>query len=457
LTTLIILTALGLVCLFSEIFGFKKYLHGIVLSGLAVAVYTTIKDWNTDQSYFNDMIRMDNFALAFTALLILLTFLWLVMSSGFFEENSSKADRYSLIIFSLIGAQLMASFSNMLILFLGIEILSICLYVLAGSNKTDLNSNEASLKYFLLGAFATGFLLLGMTFIYGAAGSFHTQIISGYFIAESSAPSGLALAGILLMFTAMAFKVSAVPFHFWVPDVYHGSPTYVTTFMASVVKTAAFAALFRVFQDCFQSVSNTWETTIWIVAAATIILGNITAVYQNNFKRLLAYSSIAHAGYMLLSVLAITPSSASSLFFYTTAYGVSSIAAFAILILISRSSGNETIDSFRGLAKNNPLLAATTIVAMLSLAGIPPLAGFFGKYYIFSATIQAGYTGLVVIAIIGSLIGVFYYFKVIIALFDSDVESPVIQIDRTYTAVLLVTSIASLVLGLAPGLLAGIL
>ncbi len=457
MTTLIILTVLGLSSLFSEIFGFKKFLRPLVISGLLASLVTTIMDWNTGVSYFNDMIRMDNFALAFSCLLIVLTLLWFVMSPSFFEEPSSKTDHYALIIFALIGAFLMASFSNMLILFLGIEILSICLYVLAGSKKADLLSNEASLKYFLLGSFATGFLLFGMTLIYGVTGSFHSQNINTYFLEQSSAPSILAIAGILLMLTAMSFKVSAVPFHFWAPDVYQGSPTVVTAFMSTVVKVAAFAALFRLFRDCFQGVSVLWETTIWIIAAATILLGNITAVYQTNFKRLLAYSSISHAGYMLLSVLAITPGSASSLLFYTTAYAISSIAAFTVLLLISRSAGDESIDSFRGLAKSNPLLAGVTIIAILSLAGIPPLAGFFAKYYIFSATMQAGYTSLVLIGILGSLIGVFYYFRVIIAMFDKDKEKAAIKVNSTFTALLLFTALAALVLGLAPGLLAGVI
>ncbi len=457
MTTLIILSALGLMCLFSEIFGFKKILHVLVLAGLSAALITTIADWNTNHSYFNDMVRMDNFSLAFTALLIVLAILWFIMSSGFFDEPSSKTDHYALIIFSLIGAQLMAAFTNMLILFLGIEILSVCLYVLAGSRKSDLLSNEASLKYFLLGSFATGFLLFGMALIYGVTGSFHTQAISVYFLENTLSSSTLAIAGVLMMFMAMAFKVAAVPFHFWAPDVYQGSPTVVTAFMSTVVKTAAFAALFRLFHDSFQGLASMWETTVWIISAATILVGNITAVYQKNFKRMLAYSSISHAGYMMMAVLAITPGVQSSLLFYTAAYGASSLAAFAVLLLISRSAGNESIDAFRGMARSNPFLAFVTIVAMLSLAGIPPLAGFFAKYYIFSSAMQAGYTSLVLIAILGSLIGVFYYFRVIIALFSPEEEPAPISVNPAFNALLFVTALAALVLGLAPGLLAGLI
>lgn len=457
MTTLIILTAIGLSCLFAEILGFKKFLHVLVLAGLVGALITTVLDWGTNTPYFNNMVLMDNFSLAFTGLLIILSLLWFIMSPVFFEEPSSKTDHYALIVFALVGAQLMASFSNMLILFLGIEILSICLYVLAGSRKSNLASNEAALKYFLLGAFATGFLLFGIALIYGATGSFNIQQISAYFLENSSQPSSLALAGTLLILTAMAFKISAVPFHFWAPDVYQGSPTVVTAFMSTVVKTAAFAAMFRLFQDAFQSIFSVWENTIWVIVVATILLGNVTAVFQTNFKRMLAYSSIAHAGYMLMSVLAITPGSSSALFFYTAAYSISSITAFAVLLLLSRKSGDESIGVFRGMARSNPFLAGITIVAMLSLAGIPPLAGFFAKYYIFSATMQAGYTSLVLVAILGSLIGVFYYFRVIIALFDKETDQTSIESSVSFNALLLITALAAVALGLAPGLIAGII
>ncbi|MBP6335569.1 MAG: NADH-quinone oxidoreductase subunit N [Bacteroidia bacterium] len=452
MTTLVILTALSLVCLFSEIFGFKKVLHILVLAGLTAALSAAVLDWNTDKVYFNDMVRMDNYSLAFTGLIISLSILWFIMSPRFFDEPSSKTDHYALILFSIIGVQLMASFSNMLILFLGIEILSICMYVLAGSRKSDLNSNEASLKYLLLGAFATGFLLFGITLIYGVTGSFQVSKIAEYF-GQSGSSSPLAFAGILLMFTAMAFKVSAVPFHFWAPDVYQGSPTVITAFMSTVVKTAAFAALFRLFHVSFESISESWSTMVWIISAATILLGNITAVYQKNFKRMLAYSSISHAGYMLMAVLALTPSSSSSLLFYATAYSISSICSFAVLLAISRSGGNESIAAFRGMAKTNPFLATVTVVAMLSLAGIPPLAGFFAKYYIFSSAIQAGYTNLVLIAILGSLIGVFYYFRIIIALFEKESETTSIPLNFSFQAILLLTAVAALILGIAPGLL----
>lgn len=457
MTTLIVLSALGLICLFAEIFGFKKLLRPLVLIGLLTALVTNSMDWNTGHHYFNEMMIVDNYGVAFTGLLIAITFIWCVMSPGFFRDVSNESDHFALIVFALIGAQAMVTFGNMIMLFLGIEILSISLYVLAGSNKSDLSSNEAALKYFLMGSFATGFLLFGIALIYGAAGSFNNAQILAYTSQNGASGSVMIYAGLLMMLVALSFKVSAVPFHFWAPDVYQGSPTVITAYMSTVVKTAAFAAFFRLFLGTFSGSTALWSTTLSVIAAATILLGNLTAVYQTNFKRMLAYSSISHAGYMILAILAMNASAPSSLLFYTTAYSVSSITAFALLLLISHKTGSDSIASFNGLAKKNPLLAAVTVVAMLSMAGIPPTAGFFAKYYIFSSAIQNGYTWLVLLAIAGSLVGVFYYFRVIIALFKSEGEGVEIPIGGTMKALIVFTSLIALALGIAPGLVAGLL
>ncbi len=457
MTTLIVLSALGLVCLFSEIFGFRKILHPLVLAGLVAAFVTNTLDWNNGQHLFNEMMIVDNYSTAFMGLLIGITFIWCLMSPEFFIEPSSEADHFALIIFSLIGAMVMVTFSNMIMLFLGIEILSISLYILAGSNKTNLASNEAALKYFLMGAFATGFLLFGIALIYGVTGSFNLEAISSFLVKNGVQNSAMMMVGILMMMIALSFKVSAAPFHFWAPDVYQGSPTVITAFMSTVVKTAAFAAFFRLFLHTFNAVPTIWAPTLMIISGLTILIGNITAVYQTNFKRMLAYSSISHAGYMVLALLAMNASAPASLLYYTTAYSVSSITAFAILLLISHKTGNDDIKSFNGLAKRNPFLAAVTVVAMLSLAGIPPTAGFFAKYYIFSSAIQNGYIGLVLLAILGSLIGVFYYFRVIIAVFKTEDETLEIAVNPIFGILLALTSLAALVLGIAPGILAGLI
>ncbi|CAN5443265.1 NADH-quinone oxidoreductase subunit N [soil metagenome] len=457
MTKLIILSALGLVTLFSEIIGYKKFLLPLTFLGLAAALVAAVMDWNTSKHYLNEMMIVDNYSIAFTVLMIAITIIWFVLSPDFFHEPASRVDHFALIIFALIGAQLMTSFGNMIMLFLAIEILSIPMFILAGSNKSNLASNEAALKYFLMGAFATGFLLFGIALLYGETGSFNLQSISVAMSTHSGGASPMVVAGVLLILVGLSFKVSAAPFHFWAPDVYTGAPTVVTAYMSTVVKTAAFAGFFRLFFTCFNVSSAVWLNTIWILSALTIIVGNFTAVYQVNFKRMLAYSSIAHAGYMLMAILALNNYAQQSILFYGIAYSISSITAFGVLLAVSHTTKNDSIASFNGLAKKNPLLAFITILAMLSLAGIPPMAGFFAKYYIFTAALQQHYFWLVIIAVLGSLTGVYYYFKVIIAMFRTETEGAEIPMTFPFKAVLLFISIVALVLGLMPQWVAGLL
>lgn len=463
--TLYILSALGVIALLAEIFKFKKLLLPIVLVGLLGAIGVAVMDWNTNIHYYNNMLTFDNYGLLFTILICGVSFLWFLMSQDFFSEESSKTDHYALSLFAIIGATIMVSYSNMVMLFIGIEILSIPLYVLAGSKKDSLASNESALKYFLMGAFATGFLLFGIALIYGATGTFDLNNLSlALSSREGVERSGdvLLTSGILMMLVGLSFKVSAAPFHFWAPDVYQGAPTPVTAFMATIVKTAAFAAFLRLFVTCFSEMETVWMNIIWVMAALTILLGNITAVYQNNVKRMLAYSSISHAGYMLLAILSMNQYSTGSILYYAAAYSVSTIGAFAVLSIIERSSTAEggTIDSFTGLSKRNPFLAFAMTIAMLSLSGIPPLAGFFGKYYIFFSALQSGYLWLVLIAVLGSLIGVYYYFRVIIKMYQT---IPIVlaeqsfKIDRSTQIILVATILLSLLLGIFPDLVIGLI
>jgi NADH-quinone oxidoreductase subunit N len=429
----------------------------VVFAGLICALAASVYDWNTGMHYLNEMMIVDNYSIAFTVLMIAITIIWFVLSPRFFHDPTSRIDHFSLIIFALIGAQLLTSFGNMIMLFLGIEILSIPMYILAGSKKSSQSSNEAALKYLLMGAFATGFLLFGITLIYGATGSFQLAQITQSLTENSAAHTPMAIAGMLMILVGLAFKVSAVPFHFWAPDVYTGSPTVVTAYMSTVVKTAAFAGFFRLFFHTFGSSAASWTTTLWIISAATILIGNITAVYQNNFKRMLAYSSIAHAGYMLMAILALNDYAQQSILYYAVAYSISSISAFGVLLAVSHVTGNDSVESFNGLAKKNPLLAFITVIAMLSLAGIPPLSGFFAKYYIFTAALQQHYTGLVIIAVLGSLTGVYYYFRIIIAIFKSENEGVEIPMSASFKAALIFISAAAIVLGIMPQWIAGLL
>ncbi len=446
---LILLSSLGVIALLAEIFSFKKLLYPIVLLGLITTFVLNMFDWDTNKLYFK-MMQFDNYAVAFTAVILVVAFLWFIMAEGFFKEESNLTDHFALVLFALVGAVIMVSYTNMAMLFLGIEILSIPMYILAGSNKTDVSSNEAAFKYLIMGAFATGFLLFGIALVYGATGSFDLTEIAN---AVSSGKVSMAIfaVGVLLMLVGMAFKVSAAPFHFWAPDVYQGAPTVITAFMSTIVKTAAFAAFLRLFATTFMEVSGTWMNVVWVMAALTLLVGNITAVLQTSTKRMLAYSSVAHAGYMLLALLAGNSYSNSAILFYAAAYSIGSIATFCIVHIISNAKKSDGVDAFNGLAKTNPFLAVVMTIALLSLAGIPPTAGFFAKYYIFTSAFVAGNVGLVLIAIIASLVGVYYYFRLIIAMYFKESSSTeAVPVDVNHKLLLLFVAIVIIVMGVLP-------
>jgi NADH-quinone oxidoreductase subunit N len=395
------------------------------------------------------MIWIDKFSLAFTVLISIVSVLWFWMCGDYFQDNH-QADKSALVLFAVAGAVVMASFNNMTMLFLGIEILSISLYALAGSKKGSLFSNEASFKYFLMGSFATGFLLLGIAFVYGATGSFQIDIISDFIYIHKDALPTFFYAGVILMFIGLAFKISAVPFHFWAPDVYGGSPTPITAFMSTVVKIAAIAAFYRVFSFAFGDIESSWLLMIEIVCVLTLVVANVTAVYQNDAKRLLAYSSVGHVGYILLGFLADPVTSTSTVFYYLSAYAVSSLGAFAVLSIIEREKGNLSIDNFNGLFRRNPFVAVAMTLALLSLAGIPPLPGFFGKYMIFALALNNGFIGLVIVAVISSLIGAYYYFRIIIAMFMKEPTGSPLKLSTSANALAAVLIAITVIIGLFP-------
>jgi NADH-quinone oxidoreductase subunit N len=447
---------LGIACLVLEIFDLRKIAVPLALVALAVIFGQNLTEWNTNQSYYHDMLRADNFALAFTGLLIIITFLLICMSADFFRAEESKlADYISIIIFTLCGAIAMVSFANMTMFFIGLEVLSISLYVLAGTKRRDIRSNEAAMKYFLMGSFASGILLFGITLVYGASGSFNLGEIASY--AANNKPDAIFQVGVVLMLVAMFFKISAVPFHFWAPDVYEGSPTLITTMMATLSKVAALAAFYRLFSLCFVGSYPVIAWILSIVAALTMLVGNLTALNQDSFKRMLAYSGIAHAGYMLLAIVTLYHNSPNSLFFYATAYSFATLGAFAIAMVVIKNMKSEKIEAFNGLGKKNPLLAFTLTVLMLSMAGIPPMAGFFGKYYVFLDAIRNQHLALVLVAVITSVISVYFYFKVILAMWTKDSDGAIFNTDLPYTFVSLVCLFASLILGIYPTLISSLL
>lgn len=310
----------------------------------------------------------------------------------------------------------------------------------------------------MMGAFATGFLLFGIALIYGVCGTFNLREIAIYTGQNSGNLPVIFYAGIILVLVGLLFKVAAAPFHFWAPDVYDGAPTVVTAFMATIVKTAAFAAFYRLFSTCFSSVAEWWTPLIAIISAITMLLGNILAVYQKSLKRMLAYSSIAHAGYILMAVASLNQTSPGAILLYTAAYSLASIGMFTVLNVIGSSINDESISGLKGFSKSHPFASVLISICMLSMAGIPPVAGFFAKYYIFYAALKSDFMWLVLTAVLSSLIGVYYYFKVIIAMYQTDgKENITFSFDGINFLVLLLTGILTLALGIAPAFVINLL
>lgn len=450
---IITIAVTALVVLYTGLFKAKKALLPITLLGLLVALGFTICSWDQPTVHFG-MMQIDNFALAFGGLSIIGTLFIFLLTQRYFAENSQNvAEYFTLILFALCGIIIMVSYKNLSMLFIGIEIMSVCLYILAGIRKQNFASNEASLKYFLMGAFSTGFLLFGIALVYGATGSFDIDVIQNVLVNNMTKVSPLFYPGIILMMVGLCFKVGAAPFHFWTPDVYEGAPSLITAFMSTVVKTAGFAAFLRLFAGAFEPLHDFWMPALMVIVIITLCLGNITALYQKNFKRMLAYSSISHAGYLLFSLIVLTANSASNVLVYAAAYTFASIVAFAVLINVKQKTGSDDIESFNGLAKRNPLAALALTIAMLSLAGIPLTAGFIGKYVMFLNVMENYQIILVVIAILNALVGFYYYFRVIIAIYfkegkEIDLDTPV-----QYKVVLVISTIVILVLGIYPSLI----
>lgn len=454
---LLIISGLGILAMIAEIFKFKKLLFPIVLIGIATAYIFNFTEWNSGMSiqYFDNMISFDKLAIAFSGIIIATAFFWFILANDYFEEDSNLVDHFALVLFALVGALMLTAFKNMTTLFLGVEIMSIPLYVLAASKKKDIKSNEAGFKYLIMGSFASGFLLFGIVLIYGATGSFDLLQIRNYVAQNTSTLPMFFYVGVVFMLIAMCFKVSAAPFHFWAPDVYQGSPTLITALMSTVVKTAAFAAFMRLFLIGFAEISTLWTGILAGVIALSLVIANFSAAMQNNVKRMLAYSSISHAAFMLMVVLANvrTNMSVNALIYYSLAYSLGSIAAFGIVYNVTKN-GNENIDSFNGLSKRNPVLALCMTVAMLSLAGIPVTSGFFAKYFVFTTMIGTQYKWLIIIAVLTSLVGVYYYLRVIIAMyFKKEENQESINVEKSNMLVISLTTLATIVIGVAPSII----
>lgn len=455
---LLIISGLGILAMLAEIFKFKKLLLPIVLLGIVAAYALNYFEWaqGMNISYFSNMISFDKPAIAFSGIILATAFFWFILANDYFEEESNLVDHYALVLFALVGALMLTAFTNMTTLFLGIEIMSIPLYVLAASKKNDMKSNEAGFKYLIMGSFASAFLLFGIALIYGAAGTFDLLKIREYISLNGNNLPMFFYAGVVMMLIAMCFKVSAAPFHFWAPDVYEGSPTLITALMSTVVKTAAFAAFMRLFLIGFAEVSATWTGILAVVVGLSLVIANFSAAMQSSVKRMLAYSSISHAAFMLMVIMANVRSNMSldAIIYYSLAYSIGSIASFGILYSVTKG-GNETISAFNGLGKRNPFLAVCMTVAMLSLAGIPITAGFFAKYFVFTTVIGTHYQWLLILAVLTSAVGAYYYLKIIIAMyFKPQEETAPVAMEGMNKLVIVLTTVLTLVIGLAPGFVA---
>lgn len=455
MNTLIAIIGLGVLCLLFEILDFRKAIIPVTVVGLLGVLGITASEFNSPESFYNNMIVVSKFSSAFSGLFIVLTVFLLTLSHKFYENNQGKlSDFIAIKIFLLAGSVAMVSFGNLAMFFLGIEVLSIALYVLASSNRLSIKSNEAGLKYFLMGSFASGILLFGICMIYGAMGTFDTLEISQ--LSQSAELPIWFPIGIALVTIGMFFKIAAVPFHFWAPDVYEGSPALTTALMSTLAKVVAIATLYKLLTIMNADLSESFKLVIVIISMASMTVGNIMALRQVNVKRMLAFSGISHAGFMLMTLLSST-NAAGTLLYYTSAYALAGIAAFSVILYVCKNNENEDIANFHGLGKTNPLLAAILTASLLSMAGIPIFAGFFAKLFLFNQTIQAGYIALVIVAIVNSIISVGYYFKLILAMYTKEPNEARTATPISIYAVAIIAIVLNIALGLFPSLVLDLL
>jgi NADH-quinone oxidoreductase subunit N len=452
----IILTAIwGVIMMFGGVF-FKKSSSAKywAIAGIIIILAANIFEF-LGHPLFNidtkQMLRFDSFGLHFNTIAFACTLLFFLLNGRDYEKVGLHVSEYfSLTFFCLCGVSILSSFNTLLLLFLGIEILSIPLYILTGANKSNLKGNEASLKYLLMGAFSTGLLLMGIALIYGGntLGSFYINTIN---LGSGDLPVLIA-AGLVLMLVGMSFKVSAAPFHFWAPDVYDGAPAVFSSFMMTIVKIAAFIGFIRLFEASFGSMQPQWQTLIVVIIVATLLIGNVTAVFQQSVKRMLAYSSISHAGFMMFALFALNDTAKEGFLLYAVAYSLATIGIFAVLIKMS----DYSIEGFNGLGKKQPLLGFAATIFLLSLTGIPLTAGFTAKFYILLAAVKDGHQlWLVVFAVICAAIGAIYYFRVIQAIYFKEAAAGVneeISTTSSFRVLLIITVALIILLGVLPSL-----
>lgn len=457
---IIVLSFTGLITLFLGINNpkSKTILPGTLLFFL-IALASGFVDWNAPGVYFNNMIEVTNSNIIVQSILLLSALFVVFLSSGqFSDEHAQPAEYYAIMQFSVVGALMMTTFNNYIMLFLGLEILSISLYVLTGSDKRNLRGNEAALKYFLLGAFATGILLFGIAMFYGATGTFNLG--NSALLANAPIYAKIFLyIGIVFILIGLLFKISGAPFHFWTADVYQGAPTLFTAFMATIVKTAVIFSLYRILAFSFGFEHAFWSKILLGVIALSVVVGNVTAIQQDNFKRILAFSSVSQAGFMLMALLGLSNKTFANLAFYSASYTLATVAALGVLIVVSNHAlkdgrPNENIEVFKGLFKRNPDLAVVLFISMLSLGGIPLTSGFWSKFFVFTDAISRGYLWVLILAVAMSAVSLYYYFKPVVLSFkEPDTSLETIEVKPLQKFVLYLCAFLTILLGVAPALL----
>lgn len=384
--------------------------------GILLALIFAIKLWNVNQTSFNEMFILDNFACFFKFIFFVSSLLVIFASISYLKkEEILHGEYFSLILFATLGMMLMVSSFDLIVIFLAMELMSLSLYVLAGFRRHDLRSNESAIKYFLIGAFASGFLLFGITLIYGSTSTTNLGQILLNLSYSGFEKTSMAWIGMGLFIVGFGFKIASVPFHMWAPDVYQGAPTPISAFISAGPKAAGFAALLRVLLVAFAKYQVDWSILLWVLAALSMTVGNVIALSQTNIKRLLAYSSIAHAGYVLVALVGGGEQGVSSALFYLLVYVFMNIGAFTIVTAMGEKNAN--LDDYSGLVTRNPALSVVMAIFLLSLAGFPPLGGFLAKFYAFSAAVKSGYVGLALIAVLNSFVAVYYYLRVVVIMF----------------------------------------
>ena len=428
----------------------------LTLIGLAGGLITSALLWNSGRSAFAlsdgyPMLVADNFAVALNVIFTLTGILTVLLSVNYLERTGhDRPEFYMLLLFSLTGMMLMGMANDLILIFLALELLSIPLYIMAGLAWPRPESEEAAMKYFVLGAFSSAIFVFGIAFVYGATG---TTSLPAIVEAAGQTPSLLLVAGAAMILVGFGFKIAAAPFHMWTPDVYEGSPTVVTAFMSVGAKVGGFAALLRIIMVALPVMSEAWIAAISVLAALTLILGNVLAIAQPNIKRMLGYSSIAHAGYILIAVAAAfrTPDGISAALFYMFAYAFTNLGAFAVAVAVEHKEAEGVmLDDYKGLAKRYPWIAICMAFFMLSLTGVPPTGGFAAKFFVFRSGIEAGLVWLVLIGVITSVVSAYYYLRVVFFMYMYDGEGEM-ALKPTLVSAVVITAIATLLLGILPG------